>query len=109
MARFKCVNQYCERNNFNYVFVFNKVKWTFNKDINKLDHDQRCDFCNEKLEYIPEETNGEINVYFCSFNSQSPERKKEILKKRAAEHNRTKMKDRTAEIKKRFVNTNNLR
>lgn len=109
MARFKCVNQHCEKNNTNHIFNFSNVKWKFNNKINKLDHELHCDFCNEKLEYIPEETNGEINVYFASFGSQSPERKKEILKKRADEHNRTKMKDRTAEIKKRFINANKLK
>jgi len=109
MARFRCANKYCEKNNSNYLFLFDKVRWKFDDKTNKLDHDKHCDFCNDKLEFIPEEKNGEINVHFASFGSQSPERKREILKKRADEHNRTKMKDRTAEIKKRFINANKLK
>lgn len=108
MARFKCTNKNCEKNNADHIFNFYNVRWKFDNKTNKMDHELYCDFCNEKLEYIPEEQKGDINFYFASFGSQSPERKKEILKKRAADHNRTKMKDRTAEIKKRFINANKI-
>jgi len=109
MAKFRCINKHCEKNNSNFIFNFYSVKWVFNNSTNELDHSLHCDFCNEKLEFIPEEQKGDINVYFSSFGSQSPERKREILKKRATDHNLTKMKDRTAEIKKRFINANKLK
>ena len=107
MARFRCNNDKCKL--YQEIIRRDQVRWKFDEKINKLNHEQKCEDCGSQLEYIPEETNGEINVYFASFGSQSPERKKEILKKRADEHNRTKMKDRTAEIKKRFINANKLK
>ena len=107
MARFRCNNDKCKL--YQEIVNRDQVRWKFDEKINKLNHEQKCEDCSSQLEHIPEETNGEINVYFCSFGSQSPERKKEILKKRADEHNRTKMKDRTAEIKKRFINANKLK
>ena len=107
MARFKCNNDKCKL--YQEIVHRDQVRWRFDEKINKLNHEQKCEDCGSQLEYIEEETNGQINVYFASFGSQSPERKKEILKKRADEHNRTKMKDRTAEIKKRFINANKLK
>ena len=107
MARFKCNNDNCKL--YQEIVHRDQVRWKFDEKINKLNHEQKCEDCGFQLEHIKEETNGEINVYFASFGSQSPERKKEILKKRADEHNRTKMKDRTAEIKKRFINANKLK
>ena len=108
MARFKCINENCEM--FNKEIFHYSARFYFHINTDKrFDHNKDCEKCKEKLEYIEEETNGDINFYFASFGSQSPERKKEILKKRADEHNRTKMKDRTAEIKKRFINANKLK
>ena len=107
MARFRCNNDKCKL--YQEIVHRDQVRWKFDEKINKLNHEQKCEDCSSQLEFIPEQTNGEINVHFASFGSQSPERKKEILKKRADEHNRTKMKDRTAEIKKRFINANKLK
>lgn len=102
MAKFRCVNKFCEKN-INYIFEFAKVKWSFNNETKKLDHNLLCDFCNEKLELIPAEQKGDINIYFAKFRASSIEQRKEIIKKRAKEHNRTKMKDRVQEVRKKLL------
>ena len=63
--------------------------------------DEFCPECGNKLKLIGEEYN-----CIATFGSKTSEEKKAILKKRASEHNRTKMKDRVAEIKKRIIKNN---
>jgi len=58
-----------------------------------------CHKCESVLKLVGEEFN---NVAL--FGSKTPEQKKEIIKRRAKEHDRTKMKDRTQEIRKRIIN-----
>lgn len=107
MAKFKCNNEQCKL--YQEIVNRDKVRWKFDDKINKLNHEQKCESCESQLEHIEEQQDGDINFYFASFGSQSSERKKEILKKRATEHNQFKLKDRTAEIKKRFINANKLK
>jgi hypothetical protein len=101
MARFKCTNNDCELKDV--IVAENKTRWTADSS-GALKHSIRCSKCDSLLEYVPNERTGEdINIHFAAFSSKSPEEKKEILKKRASEHNRTKMKDRTIEIRRRLT------
>lgn len=104
MAKFRCINILCERQNSGLTFEVQKVRWKFNEQTGKMDeHNILCDFCNEKAEYIEEKREGDINVFFANFRAKSPEQRKEVIKKRAKEHNRAKMKDRIPEVRKRLL------
>lgn len=68
------------------------------KDEALINEPEYCSECGEPLKLVGEECN-----CIALFSSKSPEEKKRILKKRASEHNRTKMKDSVAEIKRRII------
>jgi len=100
MAIFKCTNTDCNVD----FFEVSKVRWKFNEKTQKMDeHNILCESCGNKAEYIKTEQEGDINIYFTSFRAKSPEQRKEVIKKRAKEHNRTKMKDRIPEVRKRIL------
>ena len=101
MALFRCNNTNCDMKDKLVSQV--KVKWTFDNISQSLKHDFKCSSCGEMMEYIDNKKEGDINVYFASFNAKSTEQKKEILKKRAHLHNKTKMKDRIPEVRKRIL------
>lgn len=67
------------------------------------DTDEFCSVCNTKLKLV-----GEVYNCIATFGSKTPEQKKEIIKKRAKEHDRKKMNDRVHEVRKRIIN-NSLR
>ena len=101
MAEFVCTNDDCDKKGQRHSY--SKVKWTFDNVSKSLKHDVKCSSCGEMMEYIDDKKEGDINVYFASFNAKSTEQKKEILKKRAHLHNKTKMKDRIPEVRKRIL------
>jgi transcription initiation factor IIE alpha subunit len=101
MARFKCTNNECKLKD--KIFTPDKVRYTADST-GALHHNITCSKCGSAAEEVKEERDGSpINVYFASFSSKSDEEKKAILKKRASEHNRTKMKDRTIAIKRKLI------
>lgn len=57
-----------------------------------------CSKCGSPMKLM-----GEVYNCFASFGSKSPEEKKEVIKKRANEHTKTKMKDRVHEVRKRIL------
>lgn len=64
-----------------------------------VDEPEYCSVCESRLKLAGEEYN-----CIATFGSKTSEQKKEIIKKRAKEHDRTKMKDRVPEIRKRIIN-----
>lgn len=101
MARFKCKNKDCSK--YDKEISEAKVKWIWSDKVGGLAHNIKCIECRHLLSHIKEESTGVSNVFFAKFNSLSPKEKKEVLKKRADQHNKTKMKDRVYEIKKKFT------
>lgn len=101
MSKFVCSNTKCER--LGKEVIIQKVRWKFDRTYMTMTHGVRCDECGDMMEYIDEKKEGDINVYFGKFAAKSPEQKKEILKKRAHNHNMTKMKDRIPEVRKRLL------
>lgn len=103
MPRFKCINQDCD--SFEKVITIANIKYFFDekqKTLKPKDNDIMCVDCKKIMEEIKNKTNGELNFYFASFRAKSDQEKKTILKKRADDHTRTKMKDRIHNIKKKF-------
>jgi hypothetical protein len=103
MSKFKCTNENCE--DFEKVVTMASVRYFFDeksKTLKPKDKDVLCAKCEKVMSEIKNETNGDINFYFGSFNSKSDKEKKRILKKRADDHTRSKMSDRVHSIKKKF-------
>lgn len=90
---YRCLNYECS----------NKGLIKIKKKRGELESPEYCHKCESRLKLVGEE-------YNClgAFSSKTPQEKKEIIKKRAKEHDRTKMKDRVPEIRKRIIN-NSLR
>lgn len=84
---YRCLNSDCKEK-------FVKV-WRDSGDINTP---EPCPTCEVAMKLMGEEYN-----CLALFSSKSSEEKKEIIRKRAAEHTRTKMKDRVHEVRKRIL------
>jgi len=68
------------------------------KDNSLKDRDEFCKKCGKSMKIL-----GEVYNCVATFDSKSSEEKKSILKRRADEHNKTKMKDRVPEVRKRIL------
>lgn len=100
--KFKCTNKQCEK--FNEEIQIQKVRWKYNQISKKMDdHNINCEICKENMQFIEEKKEGNIDIYFAKFRASSPEQRKEIVKKRAQQHNLTKMKDRIPEVRKKLL------
>jgi len=100
MSKFICNNSECSEFE-KEVLVARKVRFKPNKE-GSLIPDVYCELCGKVMKHIPPPTNGKINVHFASFSSKSSKEKKEILKKRADVHTKTKMRDSVQHIKRKF-------
>ena len=86
---------------YNYRCLNSDCKETFIKawrDSENLTTPELCPTCQSEMKLMGEEYN-----CVALFSSKSNEEKKVILKKRAAEHTKTKMKDRVQEVRKRII------
>lgn len=88
----KQCNYYCTNKDCDIKFQ----KQTISKEGDE--NEEPCPVCGQLMKFIGIQSYGG----FLSFNSKSDEDKKKILKKRADDHTRTKMKDRIHHIKKKF-------
>lgn len=100
MSKFICENSDCSEYG-KEVLVARKIKFILNKSGN-LEPDVFCEVCKQVMKHIPPKTEGEIRVNYASFSSKSSKEKKEILKKRADIHTKTKMRDSVQHIKSKF-------
>lgn len=102
MARFRCKNEKCELLEKDQFFA--KISWRFDEQTKSMELKEKyfCEKCNSELTYQKEEYKGDICFNYGAFNTKSDQEKKTILKKRADDHTRTKMKDRIHSIKKKF-------
>ena len=104
MPNFKCKNQKCKE--FGKITFRNKVSFKFNEETKKFDipfgKQVFCDVCGKEMEFQEKKFKSIPNIYLTKFKQLPIEEKKKSLKKRADEHNKTKMKDRVHEVKKKF-------
>jgi len=85
---YKCLNGFCENRSIIQVSKIRAEKDNF----------ELCIRCRKPMKLM-----GETYNCFATFGSKTPEQKKEIIKKRANDHNKTKMKDRVQEVRKKFL------
>jgi hypothetical protein len=101
MARFKCVNEDCEK--FGEEIVFSKIKWVFNKQTQKLETSPpiMCEMCGDVLEFVKEDKG--LCSNFSRFGSMDDKQKKEVLKKRSNMHLKGKQRDEKEHYKKQAI------
>ena len=103
MPTFKCVNTECK--NFGQPIFFSHLTYIWDNKLMKSkprSSDVECILCKQEMKEELKVQEGDISFYYGSFNTKSDEEKKAILKKRSSDHTKTKLKDRTQHIKKKF-------
>lgn len=88
---YRCLGSGCSQTKLQHVIKLESEK----------DEPEFCRECGSSMKLI-----GEVYNCFASFGSKSSEEKKIILKKRASDHTKAKMKDRVTEVRKRIVGGN---
>ena len=84
MPKYRCINLECSQ--YDREITIAHVKMIYNKLTDELENKDPiiCRDCGQDLEYIKQE--GPITCRFNAFESQSPQRKREILHKRSQDH-----------------------
>lgn len=104
MPNFKCKNRNCDL--FDKEVFRTKVSFKFNEETKKFDTpfgaQSYCDECGQTLIFVESKEKKIPKIYLTDFKQLPTEEKKRVLKKRANDHSKKKMKDKVHEVKRKF-------